>query len=106
MPKYLFTGSFTSQGGKGVMAEGGSRRVKAIETLMTSVGGRLEAYYFAFGADDYVVIADLPDNEAAAAGAMAVGTSGAVNNRTVVLLTPEEMDRVAQRSPSYRAPGG
>jgi uncharacterized protein with GYD domain len=105
MPKYMFTGSFTPQGGKGVLAEGGSSRVKAVEALMASVGGKLDAYYFSFGADDYVVIADLPSNEAAAAGAMAVGVTGAVNNRTVVLLTPEEIDRVAQRSPNYRAPG-
>ena len=105
MSKYLFTGSFTSQGGKGVVAEGGSARVKVVEALMASVGGKLEAYYFSFGADDYVIIADLPDNEAAAAGALAVGSSGAVNNRTIVLLTPEEVDRAAQRSPVYRAPG-
>jgi uncharacterized protein with GYD domain len=105
MPKYMFTGSFTPQGGKGIVAEGGSARVKVVETLMASVGGKLESYHFSFGADDYVIIADLPDNEAAAAGALAVGSSGAVNNRTIPLLTPEEVDRVAKRSPAYRAPG-
>jgi uncharacterized protein with GYD domain len=103
--KYMFTGNFTPQGGKGLVAEGGSSRVKAVEALMASVGGKLESYYFSFGPDDYVVIAELPSNEAAAAGALAVGNSGAVNNRTVVLLTPEEMDAVTRRHPSYRAPG-
>ncbi len=105
MPKYLFTGSFTLQGGQGVLAEGGTARVKAVRDLMGSLGGSLESYHFAFGGDDYVIIADLPDNAAAAAGAMRVATSGAVNNRTVVLLTPEEMDAVAKLSPTYRAPG-
>ena len=105
MPKYMFTGSFTAQGGKGVVAEGGSSRVKAVEALMASLGGKLDSYYFAFGADDYVIIADLPGNEAAAAGGMAVGTSGAVNNRTVVLLTPDEVDRAAGITTTYRAPG-
>jgi len=106
VPKYLFTGSFTQQGGKGVVAEGGTGRVKAIAALFESVGGRLESYHFAFGGDDYVVIGELPDNVAAAAAAMAVAGSGAVNNRTVVLLTPEELDQVSSRSrPAYRAPG-
>lgn len=105
MAKYLFTGSFTAQGGKGVLAEGGSSRVTAVSALMKSLGGTLESYYFSFGADDYVIIADLPSNEAAAAGALTVGGSGAVNNRTVVLLTPGEVDAAVKKAPSYRAPG-
>ena len=106
MAKYLFTGKFTAQGGKGVMGEGGSARVQAVSALVASLGGRLESYHFAFGEDDYVVIAELPDNVAAAAAGMAVSSSGAVSNRTVVLLTPEEVDQAARRSPTYRAPGG
>jgi len=106
MPKYLFTGSFTAQGGSGVLAEGGTARVKAVTDLFASVGGRLESYHFAFGTDDYVILADLPDNIAAAAGALLVNSSGAVNNRTVVLLTPEEVDRAVAVKGSYRAPGG
>ncbi|HYM84602.1 MAG TPA: GYD domain-containing protein [Candidatus Dormibacteraeota bacterium] len=106
MPKYMWMGNFTPQGGKGVLAEGGSSRVRAVAATMESLGGKLEAYYFAFGADDYVIIADLPDNQAAAAGALAVNSSGAVNNRTIVLLTGEEVDAAARRSPTYRAPGG
>lgn len=106
MPKYLFTGSFTQEGDKGLQAEGGSARVKAVSDLMASLGGSLESYHFAFGGDDYVVVAELPDNAAAAAGALRVSASGAVNNRTVVLLTPEEIDRAVKLSPTYRAPGG
>jgi uncharacterized protein with GYD domain len=50
-------------------------------------------------------MAEFPDNESAAAMALTVNSSGAVTTRTVVLLTPEEVDRAAQRSVSYRAPG-
>ena len=63
MPKYLFTGSFTQQGGKGLQSEGGTARVKAVSDLMASLGGALESYYFAFGGDDYVIVAELPDLE-------------------------------------------
>jgi len=37
--------------------------------------------------------------------ALAVNSSGAVTTRTVVLLTPEEVDDAAKRSVTYRAPG-
>ena len=106
MPKYLITGGYTQAGIKGVLGEGGSARRAAVENVATSVGGTVEAFYFAFGGDDFYVTVDLPNNEAAAAVAMTVAASGAVTPRTVVLLTPEEVDGARQLSPNYRAPGG
>ena len=50
MPKYLFQGSYSEQGLKGLLQEGGSKRREAAEQLIKGVGGRLEAYYYAFGA--------------------------------------------------------
>ena len=105
MPKYLFTGSYTAEGGRGLLAEGGTGRRAATEKLIASLGGTLETYYFAFGSDDFVLIADLPGNAAAAAGALTAGASGAINVRTIVLLTPEEIDEATRLSPSYRPPG-
>ena len=105
MPKYLFTGSFTPQGAKGIMAEGGTARRAVVKKMFESVGGSLESYYFAFGSDDFFIVGDLPDNTSAAAAALTTSASGAVHTRTVVLLTPEDADEVAKRSPSYRAPG-
>lgn len=105
MPKYLFTGSYTAEGARGVLKEGGTGRRAATEKLVASLGGTMEAYYFAFGSDDFYLIADLPGNTAAAAGALTAGASGAINTRTIVLLTPEEIDAATKLSPSYRAPG-
>ncbi len=105
MPKYLFTGSFTAEGARGVLAEGGAKRVQAVRDLFASLGGTLESYHFAFGADDFFIIGDLPGNAAAAVAALRTSASGAVHTRTVVLLTPEEADQAAKLSPSYRAPG-
>jgi uncharacterized protein with GYD domain len=70
------------------------------------VGGTLEAFYFGFGEQDAYAIADLPDNESAAALVLAVNAAGGAVARTVVLLTPEEVDAAARRSVGYRAPGG
>jgi uncharacterized protein with GYD domain len=106
MPKYLWKASLTQAGVKGVASEGGSARREAVKALTESVGGTLETFYFAFGKTDVVVIADVPDNEAALAVSMAVNGSGAVSMETVPLLTPEEVDGASKRQADYRPPGG
>jgi uncharacterized protein with GYD domain len=106
MPKFLFIASYTAEGAKGLLGAGGSDRRDAVEQLAKSVGGSMESFHFAFGADDAFVICDLPDNEAAAAVGLTVGASGKATVRTVALLTPEQVDTATKRSPTYRPPGG
>lgn len=106
MPKYLWKASYTTAGVKGVAAEGGSARREAATSAVASVGGTLEAFYFAFGDADVYAIADLPDNEAATAMAMSINGSGAVTLETIPLLTPEEVDAAAKKSVQYRPAGG
>src|SRR5262249_23200667 len=105
MPKYLIQGSYTEQGLKGMLKEGGSKRREAAERLVKGMGGRLEAYYYAFGSDDFVVIADLPSNVDAAALSLAVNASGAVKSRITVLITPEDVDQATKKTVKYRPPG-
>ena len=96
MGKFLLQGSYTEQGLKGVLKEGGSGRVKAVEQLVKGVGGKLEVLYFAHGSDDYFIIVDVPDSVSAIAISLIVNASGAVKNRTTVLITPEELDRATK----------
>ena len=106
MPKYLWKASYTTKGARGVAEEGGSGRRDAVQRATESVGGTLEAFYFAFGEDDAYVLADLPDNETAAAVALAVnGSEGAVV-QTIVLMTPEELDAASKKNVEFRAAGG
>jgi uncharacterized protein with GYD domain len=105
MPKYLIEGSYTLEGVKGVQSAGGTSRRDAVAKLAESVGGRLESFYFAFGDRDVYSIVDLPDHESAAAVALTANAAGGVALRTVVLLTPEEVDAAANRSVEYRPPG-
>lgn len=105
MPKYLFQGSYTTEGLKGLLKEGGTKRRTAAQQAMASVGGKLEAYYFAFGGNDVIGIADVPDNVSMAALSLAISAAGAFNFSTTVLLTPEEMDQATKKTVSYRAPG-
>ena len=105
MARYLIRATYTAEGARGLIKEGGSSRRSTLEQLMKKIGGNLEAFYFAFGEDDVYVIADLPDNVTAAAVGLAVSGSGSVRTRTVVLLTPEEIDEATKKSVEYRAPG-
>ena len=105
MAKYLVTGSYTAEGIKGVLKEGGTARVEAVRKLVESVGGKLEGMYFAFGDDDFFILSEGPDNVGAAAATMIAGASGAVRVKTTVLLTAEEVDEAAKMSAPYRPPG-
>ena len=105
MPKYLLQVSYTAEGARGVAKDGGSKRREAARTLIESVGGKLEAFYFAFGDIDVVAIADLPDSVSAASASMTVSASGAAASKITPLLTPEEIDQAAKKSARYTPPG-
>jgi len=105
MAKYLLQVSYTLDGIKGVKSEGGSARREAAEGAIRSLGGSMESFYFAFGDADAYVVADVPGDVDAAALGLAVCAGGGARTKTVVLLTPEQMDEAARRQVSYRSPG-
>jgi uncharacterized protein with GYD domain len=104
MARHLFIAKYTSEGVRGVVANGGSARRASIEAMGESAGGWMETFDFAFGSDDVYTVIDLPDNTAAAAAALAVNAIGQASVRTVALLTPEEVDQAASRSVDYPPP--
>ena len=106
MPKYLIQASYSAEGVRGVAQKGGTARREAVEQLIASVGGKMECFYFAFGDADALVISELPSEEVAAALALSINQSTATKARTVVLLTPEQVDAAAKAMPEYRPPGG
>ena len=75
MPKYLFEAKYTPEGVRGLHDAGASSRAKAVNDMAAALGGGLDSFYFAFGDVDAYVIVDLPDDEAAAAAAFAVGAN-------------------------------
>jgi uncharacterized protein with GYD domain len=105
MPKYLLEVSYTAEGAKGLMKDGGSKRRAAARALVESLGGKLDSIYYAFGETDVIAIIDMPDNAAAAACSLALAGSGAVNSKIMVLLTPEEIDQAVKKSGTYTPPG-
>lgn len=105
MAKFLIEANYVGEGVKGLLKDGGTSRREAVDKLLSSVGGKVESFYFAFGDADAYVIVDVPDNVTAAAIALTVAASGSVRAKTTVLMTPEEVDQATKKSPAYRAPG-
>ena len=105
MPKYLISANYTAEGMAGVRAAGAKSRVDAVTTMLEAMGGRLESFHFAFGDTDVFVIAEVPDDEAAAAVSIAINGSGAVSTSTTKLLTVEQVDEALRRSVDYHPPG-
>jgi len=105
MAKYMIEGSYTADGIKGVLKEGGTGRRAAVSDTMKGLGGKVESMYYAFGDTDVYVIVDAPDNITMAAVAMGVAATGLVRVKTTVLMTPEEIDQAGKKTMSYRAPG-
>ena len=105
MAKYLFQASYTAEGARGLMKEGGSKRREAVDQLVKGLGGRVEAFYYAFGDNDAFVIVELPDSAAATAASVAVNASGSVKLKTTPIFTPEEMDSAVRKGAKYRPPG-
>ena len=105
MAKYLFQANYVGEGVKGLLKDGGSKRRAVVEKLCKSLGGTIESFYYAFGDTDLYVIADLPDHAAAAALSLTVVASGTIACKTTVLLTPEQLDETAKKTPTYSRPG-
>jgi len=105
MAKYLLQVSYTAEGAKGLIKDGGTRRRSAAQAAAESLGGRVESMYFAFGETDAYVIADMPDHASVAAITLALAASGGATARTTVLLSAEDMDQASRKSPAYKPPG-
>ena len=104
MAKYLFEGKYTAEGTKGLLHEGGTGRRAAIETMLRGLGGQIIDLYYAFGDVDVYLIAELPDNVAAAAVALAVNHTTGAAVKTVVLMTLDEVDKACHKTVNYRPP--
>jgi uncharacterized protein with GYD domain len=105
MQKYLFYGTYTSEGYKELLAEGGTKRAVAVKNAAENLGGSLESFYFSFGENDFYVIVNLPDNVNATAFTLSGNVSASFKMNTVVLLTPEELDSSLRIKVDYRLPG-
>lgn len=104
MPKYMINATYSEDGVKGLLKEGGTARRDAFAELCAELGGELEACYYTFGEGDGYVIVDLPDSLTMTALSLTVNASGAGRVSCTELVTPEELDAAAAKSIDYRPP--
>ena len=105
MAKFLINGSYTAEGAKGLIKEGGTARRAAVQKALEGLGGKIESIYYTFGSSDVIVICDIPDATSALALSLAVNASGAVRISTTPLLTVEDVDAACKKTTSYRPAG-
>ncbi len=105
MTKYLFEANYVGDGIKGLMREGGTKRREALVDALNSVGGSLECFYYAFGETDVLGVFEVPEQADAAALSLMINSSGSVNVHLKPLMTPEDIDQAAKKTPAYRPPG-
>jgi uncharacterized protein with GYD domain len=103
--KYLFHGSYSTEGVRGLLKDGGSKRRAVVQKTIEGAGGKLEALYWAFGKSDVIALIDAPDNVTVAALSLAIAATGAFGGKTTVLLTAEEIDAAAKKVVKYTPPG-
>ena len=105
MPKFLIQATYNSEGTKGLMKDGGTKRQAVVKKAIEDLGGKLEAFYFAFGETDCFVIVDVPDVVSGLAITMAVDSSAEVHLKTTVLISPADIDAACHKTVHYTAPG-
>jgi uncharacterized protein with GYD domain len=101
----MLNASYTVDGTKGLIKEGGSARRAAVQKAIEGLGGRLECFYYTLGEPDAFAIVDVPDVVNIAAVSLAINSTGGAHVSTTVLLTPEQIDEAAKKSVGYRPPG-
>lgn len=98
VPYYMFQGGYVSETWAR-LAKNPEDREATIRTLIEQNGGKLAGLWFSFGADDFVAVAELPDNATAGALGMAVAASGGYHDfRTTPLITAQEAMEMMRRS--------
>ena len=106
MPFYMYQVAYTPEAWAG-MAKKPQDRSRAIRPAIQQLKGRLVSFYLTFGEYDVVAIADMPDNETAAAFSIAASAGGALKTiKTTPLMTAQQGMEVMSKAgrAAYRAP--
>lgn len=105
MAKFMCSVTYSADGAKGLIKDGGSKRKEVVIKALNAIGGSLEAFYFTLGEHDVVLICDVPDAVSGVALSLAVNSSGAARLALTQLITPAEMDAASKKTTVYTVPG-
>jgi len=91
MPLYMYQAAYTPESLMAQIKEPQDRIERAAEPVIQSIGGKLVTAGYSFGDYDIVLIYDAPDDQSAAALALAVGAGGAVKAaKTTKLMSGQD----------------
>jgi uncharacterized protein with GYD domain len=105
MAKFLIKASYTQDGLRGLLKEGGTARRDAVAKAIGSLGGKLESMYFSLGEEDVYVVCELRDVKAVMAFVIGVNAAGGSIANTVELLSCEDVDTVVKQKVDFTVPG-
>lgn len=90
MPHYLVQVAYTPEAWGGLVKQPQDRS-RAIRPIVKNLKGRVISFYNSFGEYDVVLIAEMPDNQAAAGLSIAAAAGGALKAiKTTPLMTVQE----------------
>jgi len=107
MPLYMYQAAYTSQSWAAQVKNPQNRIEVVARQACEAVGGKFVGGWLSFGDYDFVIIADVPNNESMAAIALAVAAGGAVRSgKTTTLMTGAEgvtaMKKAADIAKTYK----
>ena len=108
MPKFLIQVNFNSETAKRLIEDGGTKRTAAVQELLKRQEARLENLYFSPQNDgpDVFGIVEVPAGGGDIFGAIALaGRTAGITLTARRIFTPEELDKVAEKSKGIPVPG-
>ncbi len=102
MPKYLSLFSY-SDTAMAAMIDNPADREAAVQRVVDSVGARLEAMYWMFGAHDGIGIVEAPDSVTMAGISTAIRSTGAVRSETHELFSSADVRNILEKAGHARA---
>jgi uncharacterized protein with GYD domain len=94
----------TAEGLKNLKKQPPTALKAGVAKFVESVGGKLEFWYFDYGAATAYSVIDYPDEIAAATAQLSTNAAGFARVTIRPLLTAEEMDKAVEKWPPIRIP--
>jgi uncharacterized protein with GYD domain len=102
--RYLVRAALTAEGLKNLQKQPPTALKAGVAKFVESVGGKLEFWYFDYGAATAYSVIDYPDEVAAATAQLSSNAAGYAHVTIRPLLTAEEMDKAVAKWPPVRPP--
>lgn len=96
MAHFVVLGKWTAQGAASY--KDSVKRADAAAELMAKMGGRMVDIYWTLGKYDFVVIAEMPDDESATVVMLKSGAQGNISTATMRAFNRDEMAAIIAKA--------